>query len=77
LATPLSPIAEKPSAPAMPTMPTIFFRVMAIPFLLLFTHAAQGGWWVDKRIRHGPRKNLALQLTTVFTAPRSRSLLNT
>jgi hypothetical protein len=50
LATPPSPIAEKPSAPAMPAMPTIFFRVMAIPFLLLFTHAAQGGWWVDKRI---------------------------
>jgi 8-oxo-dGTP pyrophosphatase MutT (NUDIX family) len=26
----------------MPTMPTIFFRVMAIPFLLLFAHAARG-----------------------------------
>jgi hypothetical protein len=44
------PIAEKPSAPAIPTMPTIFFRVMAIPFLILFTHAAQGCWFVDKRI---------------------------
>jgi 8-oxo-dGTP pyrophosphatase MutT (NUDIX family) len=40
-ATPLNPIAERPSVPAMTAAPTIFFRVMAIPFSILVTHAAQ------------------------------------
>jgi hypothetical protein len=31
LATPASPMAERPSAPAIAPVPTIFFRVMAIP----------------------------------------------
>jgi hypothetical protein len=48
LATPASPTAEKPSAPAIAPAPTIFFRVMAIPFLLLFTHAVPDALWVDK-----------------------------
>jgi len=73
LATPLSPIAEKPSAPAMPTMPTIFFRVMVISFLLVFTHAAQSGWWVDKRIRHGPCKTLRCSSQRCLP-PRDRGL---
>jgi hypothetical protein len=42
LATPASPIAEKPSAPAIAPVPMIFFRVMAIPFLLLFTPRRPG-----------------------------------
>jgi hypothetical protein len=32
LATPASPMAERPSAPAIAPVPTIFFRVMPIPF---------------------------------------------
>jgi hypothetical protein len=48
LATAASPTAEKPSAPAIAPALTIFFRVMAIPFLLLFTHAVQDALWVDK-----------------------------
>ncbi len=42
LATPASPIAEKPSAPAIAPVPTIFFSVMAIPFLLLFAPRRPG-----------------------------------
>jgi hypothetical protein len=55
LAAPASPIAEKPIAPAIAPVPTIFLRIMAIPFLLLFTHAIQGASW-------GYNKNLAWPL---------------
>ena len=73
LAAPASPIAEKPIAPAITPVPTIFLRIMAIPFLLLFTHAIQGASWGYNKNLTWPLPKACAAAHNWFSPPRTVS----